>query len=95
MQSRINMEYLALDELRKAASKIKWTNPSGLLWNKCPKCGGRLEVLELVTVPDDAAAWLERLGLATGERPEPRARAPTARRGRARASPLGACVRSS
>lgn len=42
MQSRINMEYLNVEQLRQAASKIKWTNPSGLLWTKCPKCGGRV-----------------------------------------------------
>lgn len=63
----------------------------------CPKCGGRLEVLELVTVPEDAAAWLERLGLAAGGtgRPEPpRAWVPAVHRGGSRAPPAGACVRS-
>jgi hypothetical protein len=87
-------------ELLARAPRIDWAQllrrTFGVDALACPKCGGRLEVLELVTAPDDAAAWLERLGLAavgTG-RPEPRARAPTVRRGGSRAPPAGACVRS-
>lgn len=87
-------------ELLARAPRIDWAQllrrTFGVDALACPKCGGRLEVLELVTVRDDAAAWLERLGFAAGGtgRPEARARAPTVRRGGSRAPPAGACVRS-